>query len=49
MDLVINVLHLLQLNGVAYEEGINVELERELFLGDAISDLPPVCQIVLIF
>ncbi|KAM7487179.1 hypothetical protein LguiB_024663 [Lonicera macranthoides] len=31
-----------QLNGVAYEEGINVDLERELFLGDAISDLPPV-------
>ncbi|CAI9761350.1 unnamed protein product [Fraxinus pennsylvanica] len=29
-------------NTVAYDEGSNVELKKELFLGDAISDLPPV-------
>lgn len=29
-------------NTVAYEEGSKVELENELFLEDAISDLPPV-------
>ncbi|XP_027076555.2 DNA (cytosine-5)-methyltransferase CMT3 [Coffea arabica] len=29
-------------NTVAYEEGSKVELEEELFLEDAISDLPPV-------
>ncbi|KAM7501160.1 hypothetical protein LguiB_000064 [Lonicera macranthoides] len=31
-----------EMNVVGYEEGCNVELEKELFLGDAISDLPPV-------
>ncbi|XP_028051822.1 DNA (cytosine-5)-methyltransferase CMT3 isoform X1 [Camellia sinensis] len=31
-----------ELNTVAYDEGRKVELERELFLEDAISDLPPV-------
>ncbi|KAL2507919.1 DNA (cytosine-5)-methyltransferase CMT3 [Forsythia ovata] len=29
-------------NTVAYDEGCNVGLKTELFLGDAISDLPPV-------
>ncbi|XP_024988363.1 DNA (cytosine-5)-methyltransferase CMT3-like [Cynara cardunculus var. scolymus] len=29
-------------NTVVHEEGQKVELEKELFLGDAISDLPPV-------
>lgn len=30
------------MNVVGYEEGCTVELEKELFLGDSISDLPPV-------
>ncbi|CAI9768659.1 unnamed protein product [Fraxinus pennsylvanica] len=29
-------------NTVAYSEGSKIDLKRELFLGDAISDLPPV-------
>ncbi|KAL2540844.1 DNA (cytosine-5)-methyltransferase CMT3 [Abeliophyllum distichum] len=29
-------------NTVAYSEGSKIELKKELFLGDAISDLPPV-------
>lgn len=32
-----------QSNAVAYDEGHGVELEKKLFLGDAVSDLPPVC------
>ncbi|CAN4089762.1 unnamed protein product [Withania somnifera] len=31
-----------ELNAVAYEEGLKVKLKRELFLEDALSDLPPV-------
>ncbi|XP_016513164.1 DNA (cytosine-5)-methyltransferase CMT3-like isoform X3 [Nicotiana tabacum] len=31
-----------ELNVVAYDEALKVELKRELFLKDAISDLPPV-------
>lgn len=34
----------MQLNVVAYDEALKVELKRELFLKDAISDLPPVCN-----
>lgn len=33
----------MQSNTVGYDEGSKVELKKELFLGDAISDLPPVC------
>ncbi|KAL4585179.1 hypothetical protein LXL04_009794 [Taraxacum kok-saghyz] len=29
-------------NTVVHDEGVKVELEKELYLGDAISDLPPV-------
>ena len=32
----------MQSHTVAFEEGHEVELEKELFLEDAISDLPPV-------
>nr|GME13820.1 DNA (cytosine-5)-methyltransferase CMT3-like [Ipomoea batatas] len=31
-----------ELNTVAYDEGHDAKLKKELFLGDAISDLPPV-------
>ncbi|XP_060196733.1 DNA (cytosine-5)-methyltransferase CMT3-like isoform X1 [Lycium barbarum] len=31
-----------ELNAVAYEEGMKVKLKKELFLEDALSDLPPV-------
>ncbi|XP_019162345.1 PREDICTED: DNA (cytosine-5)-methyltransferase CMT3-like [Ipomoea nil] len=31
-----------ELNTVAYDEGHGANLKKELFLGDAISDLPPV-------
>ena len=35
----------MQKNTVAYDEGHDVQLEKKLFLEDAISDLPPVCLI----
>lgn len=35
----------MQLNTVAYDEGHDAKLKKELFLGDAISDLPPVIVI----
>lgn len=37
-----------QSNVVAYEEGSKVDLEKELFLSDAISDLPLVCNMCFI-
>lgn len=38
------ILILIQLNAVAYEEGHSFKLKKELFLEDALSDLPPVCN-----
>lgn len=35
------------MNVVAYDGSNNIELEKKLFLGDAISDLPPVCRIYI--
>lgn len=32
----------MQSNTVVHDDGLKVELEKELYLGDAISDLPPV-------
>lgn len=39
----------MQRNTVAYDEGHNFELERKLFLADAISDLPPVKSFSFLF
>lgn len=39
---------ILQGNVVAYDEGHPVQLERKLFLEDAISDLPEVCNSLLL-
>lgn len=34
----------MQRNTVAYDEDQHCNLEKALLLGDAISDLPPVCS-----